>query len=154
MKNFLIYVGFGFLAACNNVDHRETGIAVKKGEEHHHPALATASLSLNGQLKWKADQATFQQVKTLHEQAVLFASASPIITEEFRAAGDTLQSGLNKLIRNCKMTGEEHEALHHWLEPLLQQVKALRTLGGAEGGQQSLHNVQAQLELFDKYFEQ
>ncbi|MES2894306.1 MAG: hypothetical protein V4725_19970 [Bacteroidota bacterium] len=154
MKNFLIHVCFGFLAACNNVDHRETGVAVKKGEEHHHPAQATPTLSLNGQLKWKADQATFQQVKTLQVQADVFAGAAPITTDELRAAGDSLQNGLNKLIRNCKMTGEEHKALHHWLEPLLQQVKALRTLGGAEGGQQSLHNVQAQLELFDKYFEQ
>jgi hypothetical protein len=154
MKNFLILFSFCFLAACNHADHKDAGDVPKEGEEHQHPGKEPAGLSLNGTAKWKADQPTFQQVKLLQAQADSLAGITPATSRAYQVAGDSLQSGVNTLIRNCRMKGADHEALHHWLEPLLKQVKELSHSTEVEGGRKLLKEVQQQLQLFDQYFEQ
>ena len=154
MKIFLICICLLSLAACNHADHSKAAIVVNEGKELHHSEREPATLSLNGNLKWKADQSTFTQVKALQALADSFGRKVPATAGEYKLAGDSFQTILNKLIRDCRMKGAEHEALHHWLEPLLQQVKALTAATGTDDSRKSLNDVQRQLELFDKYFEQ
>ena len=154
MKYILILATIFFLQACNHTGQTEIRTVEKQAEEHHHPGKSSSNLSLNGTDKWKADQPTFEQVKKLQTQANLFAGNAPYTPDEYKVAGVNLQTGINTLTRECKMKGAEHEALHHWLEPLIQQVTALKAAETTKAGQKSLNEVQLQLELFDQYFEQ
>ena len=64
-----------------------------------------------------------------------------------------MQDGLNKLITECKMKGADHDALHHWLEPVIEKTKELKSVDTEEKGAIILSNINHDLDLFDQYFE-
>ncbi len=64
-----------------------------------------------------------------------------------------LQQGIDKMIRECKMTGADHEALHKWLEPLIAQVAQLKQVSTASAAAPALKAIEKQVEIYNQYFE-
>ena len=73
--------------------------------------------------------------------------------EDYHQTATRLQDGLNKMVAECKMKGPEHEALHHWLEPLMEKTKGLKNAGSIEDAGIILDEIKNQMNLFSKYFE-
>ncbi|HRF19060.1 MAG TPA: hypothetical protein PK977_12880, partial [Chitinophagaceae bacterium] len=65
----------------------------------------------------------------------------------------TLQSGLDKMISECRMKGPDHDALHKWLEPLIGQVKKLNETEKPEESAQQLTAITQQIQLYFQFFE-
>ena len=71
----------------------------------------------------------------------------------YAATATKLEDGLNKLVKECKMSGAEHDALHQWLEPMIAKTRELKNTGTGENGEAVLNAIDKQMGLFDQYFE-
>ena len=63
-----------------------------------------------------------------------------------------LQADVGTVLKNCTMTGPGHTELHKYIALLLKDVQALGT-GDAGGAPARVRKVQADIQLFDQYFE-
>lgn len=147
----ILAIVFSVFIACNSSD--------KKDDESHDTHMESdvhqdheseSALALNNGAKWKADASTNQNVEALKS---ILAANSPASLEEYHATGKELQTGINKMISECRMQGADHDALHLWLEPLMGMNKKLQAAGSAEEGAESLAMIQEQVNLYPQYFE-
>ncbi|HET9431985.1 MAG TPA: hypothetical protein VFO70_12460, partial [Chitinophagaceae bacterium] len=107
--------------ACKSGDAETESTPVKDSvtrEEHSKEEGGTA-ISLNNGAKWNADSSTNNNVADLQIIAASFKKTGKQDLNAYHSLGNDLQSGLDKLISECRMKGPDHEALHHWLEPVL-----------------------------------
>jgi hypothetical protein len=150
-KVLLSLMVFGLLLACNqgnkDAGDAHTPAPAEKHEEHESRAVA---LALNNGAKWKADSSTKSNVAFLQNIA---ASAKKENLEGYHATAEQLQEGLNKMVKECKMKGPDHDALHKWLEPLMETTKDLKKQTAAEHAAATLKEIEKQLDLFSQYFE-
>jgi hypothetical protein len=144
-----ILITASLLACSNNKEHSEhTGSAAV--EEKHEDHATTGGLVLNNGAKWKADSPTVRNVALLQETVDKANSGS---LENYQQAAGQLQDGLNKMIKECKMKGADHDALHQWLEPLLAKSKVLQTATTVENASAIFSDIRKQVSLFPTYFE-
>ena len=127
-------------ASCsNNQVNSET-----KEAQPHATETSQAKLQLNNGKKWKLDEATRQNMKEMKAYIAQTSDASGGMR------GDELQKHADKLIKECRMSGPDHDALHAWLGPFLQHVQALKSNRDAES---AAHAINEDVKEFDTYFE-
>ena len=73
--------------------------------------------------------------------------------EDYQKTAKTIQTGINKMISECKMQGADHEALHHWLEPLMEMNKKLADVASADEGKELFGAIRKQIGKYGYYFE-
>ncbi len=141
----------GFLLACNQ-GNKNAGDSHSNspGEKHQEHQSKAVGLDLNNGVKWKADSSTKSNVALLQS---ITASAKNESLESYHATAEQLQEGLNKMVKECRMKGADHDALHKWLEPLMETTKDLRKHTAAEDAAVSLKEIEKQLSIFPQYFE-
>ena len=83
----------------------------------------------------------------------IIAAAKKESLENYLQTAAGLQDGLNKMVVECKMKGADHEALHHWLEPLIEKTKALKNANNIENAGTIFGEIENQINLFPQYFE-
>lgn len=142
-------VSASLLACSNNKEHSENTSSATVEEKHDEHAT-TEGLVLNNGAKWKADSPTVRNVAMLQETVEKANTGS---LENYQQAAGQLQDGLNKMIKECKMKGADHDALHQWLEPLLTKNKALQTATTVENASAIFSDIRKQVSLFPNYFE-
>jgi len=152
VKNITLLLVLGFLLACNaGADKDKTTATVPVAENHaEHPAK-TSALSLNNGAKWKADSNTLVNVALLQDIA---SNAKKENLENYLQTANFLQEGLNKMVSECKMKGANHEALHLWLEPLMELINDFNNATTIEIAEISLGEIKNQINLFSQYFEE
>lgn len=137
--------------ACNSNPQKEQGktsdTISEKHDEHKEKA---GELELNNGAKWKIDSATSVNVGILR---TIIADAKNNKPANYAATATKLEDGLNKLVKECKMSGAEHDALHQWLEPMIAKTRELKNAGTGESGEAVLNAIDKQMGLFDQYFE-
>ena len=111
---------------------------------------ASEKLVLNHGVKWKVDKITYNNVTNLQQIVKLSKGKS---LKEYRMAGVTLQNGITKMIRECRMKGPDHQALHKWLEPLMELVSKLNQASDTKAVARLYAATTAQLNLFNQYFQ-
>lgn len=116
----------------------------------HEPA--SEKLVLNNGGKWKVDKITNDNVASL-QQMVKPANGKPGKSlKDYHMAGVALQNGITKMIKECRMKGSDHQALHKWLEPLMELVSKLSRAPDARAAARSYTATTAQLNLYNQYF--
>lgn len=154
MKNILIASLLGFwLVACKTKQTAEPNSqppAMENQQAIDHPEH---NLSLNQGAKWKSDLATLENVKKLQSIVEAAVKTPGPTLETYQQTAASLQAGLDKMIRECRMKGPDHDALHLWLEPLIQQVGAFKENKSTEEASASLELIQKQIKMFTDYFE-
>lgn len=129
-----------FTVSCsNNQPKSET-----PETEPHAIETNQTKLELNNGQKWKLDDATRRNV---NEIKTYIAQATHANGE---LSGEELQRKADKLIKECRMSGPDHDAIHVWLGPFLQHVQALKTNRDAESAS---HALNEDIKTFDTYFE-
>lgn len=118
MKQFLVLI-LAVLVSCGNPQSAEHDHG-KNETSHDHGA---GTVPLNGDRKWKADEATKENVAAM--MTVVSDAAYADAGKRTQLVTD-LQGEIDTLIEECTMEGPEHDALHVWLEQILQDVKALK----------------------------
>lgn len=114
---------------------------------------ASEKLVLNNGAKWKVDKSTSNNVTNLQRVVSTASGKTAKSLPDYRQTGITLQQGIAKMIRECKMKGPDHLALHKWLEPLMEQVAKLNRASDATVAARSFDTITAQLNLFNQYFQ-
>ena len=128
-----------FTASCsNNQSRSETQEA-----QPHNTETKNAKLQLNNGQKWKLDEATRKNMKEIKTYLSQASHAGVLSAEE-------LQKYSDKLIKECRMSGPGHDALHVWLGTFLQNVQALKDNRDAESAS---HALNENVKEFDSYFE-
>ena len=142
------------LCACNNhkpAENKNYNNPVEADE--HHSGTTNEKLELNNGAKWKADSTTNNNVKNLKLILAKFDSGSDKSLSAYKKAQSDLQKGIDKMITECKMEGPNHLALHKWLEPLIVRVTSFKQAPTEPDAAEALKTVEAQLNLYDQYFE-
>lgn len=147
---FLLAVGL--LVACQTAENKEVETHTEQatGTNAHHENESASGLSLNNGAKWKADVSTNKNVSELYN---VIADANPVNVEDYQKTGKALQTGIDKMISECRMQGADHDALHHWLEPLMKGNKKLTETTTVEEGKKLFGMVRQQIENYSDYFE-
>lgn len=114
---------------------------------------ATEKLVLNQGAKWKVDKVTFNNVAELQQIAKAADRKTRKTLKDYHQTGTALQTGITKMVRECRMKGPDHLALHHWLEPLMELVSKLNRTGDATTAAGLYQATDAQLALFNRYFQ-
>jgi hypothetical protein len=148
MKKILFVLAVAlFLSACNSDSGKnEATESVAHGNE-------TAGLTLNNGAKWKADSITNHNVATLKTMTDNFRIKPFPTVGEYRLLGNDLTNGLNTMVQECKMTGPDHEAVHHWLEPVLNEMKELKNVSETANGRRIFKSLDKKIDSYHTYFE-
>jgi hypothetical protein len=117
MKTQIIYIPFVLflMASC----YSGQGTAESENKEHSlhktdHPGRDS------GNLKWQLDESTRKNISAIK----LILAGSPDTTG-IRKAGLEISDAVDQLIRECRMKGADHDALHSWLEGFNHDLKKL-----------------------------
>lgn len=149
-KILLLLVGISWLACTNETTGHAHGgtnpdTATNASGAHHN--------TLKKEGKWNADEATNKNVAQLQNKAAALNKTNANTVAGYQRISDSLQTSLNQLVRECKMKGRDHDALHLWLEPLLSEVKSLKTVADANAGERLFHSIRTRLADYNLYFE-
>ncbi|WP_162426808.1 hypothetical protein [Pontibacter pudoricolor] len=109
----------GLLFSCSGNHTLENGHAEVHAEQ--------SELSLNGVERWQADDATnanIQQLQQLMQDHLSQPDTSNL--EAINELGHVLQLGFDEVFNECRMKGPEHDMLHVYLVPMLEDVKTLK----------------------------
>lgn len=138
----------GFLFACNqNPD---------KADRHSHvdrTSVQQTQLTLNNGAKWKADSITNYNVIILKTITDNFKMKPFPSSNDYQILSGDLNNGVNQMIQQCKMTGPDHEALHHWLEPVLEKNKELKNISDTANARKIFLSINQRIDDYHNYFE-
>ena len=138
------------LLACNSRSDKNSGQTPGPPPDQSLREENSTGLRLNNGAKWKADSTTLSNVALLKG---IVSAAKEEGRGGYIQTANQLQDGLNKMIRECKMKGADHDALHLWLEPLIEKTKELKQITSAKNAAVILNEIKKQVNLFEQYFE-
>jgi hypothetical protein len=152
MKKILtIFASAVILLACNAGSEKEKTISTEPSAENHvEKPGQSPGLVLNNGVKWKADSITVSNVELLKK---IISEGKKESLENYSQTAARFQAGLDKMVSECKMKGDDHEALHHWLEPLMEKTKELKKAESIEAAGVISVEIEKQVDLFSQYFE-
>jgi hypothetical protein len=139
------------LGACNpGPDSAKAG--------HDHPGGASAAapveqLALNNGAKWLSDASTRSHAAQLEGMIDAFGRAGEPDVRAYQGLAASLQEELDRLVGDCRMKGPEHDALHHWLEPVLQDVSALKQVSSVSQGAAATAKLSEDVKKFNQFFD-
>jgi hypothetical protein len=123
------------------------------GADDDQDGASTEELALDGDAKWKVDLGTDANVQELQGVLQKFDTAAKHPLHDYQKLRDELQHGIDKMISECKMTGDNHEALHKWLKPLIEEVQQLKRASNAADANLVLKAINTQMNFYSEYFE-
>ena len=148
-KNLLLLFTSAILFACNTSSHKS-----EDHDDHAHNGHSEATeLTLNNGQKWKADSVTNHNVVDIKTIADNFRIKPFPSINDYQLLGVDLKNGLDKMIRACKMSGPDHEALHQWLNPLLQNTNELTNVTDTTTGSSVFKSIDQRIDDYHNYFE-
>jgi hypothetical protein len=148
MRNILaIFLITASLSSCTN--HKTVGKTVVVSAEAHEQEEIGQSpeLTLNNGTKWKIDQCTHNNVVNLQNILNAFTEGPSRPLSDYQEVQHDLKDGIDKMISECHMTGPDHEALHHWIKPLIHKVADLKKATTVADAARSLNDIRAQVKL-------
>lgn len=150
MKTQLILFIFTFVFyGCSNPEV-STGSKDSMATENH--IEQHSGLSLNNGAKWQTDESTrshFQKASSILDK---FKQNENPDTSDYKSVAQEMQNELDGLIKDCRMTGPDHDALHKWLEPVLKSVNHLKKVQSRDEGRQVLEILNEEVGKFKQYF--
>jgi hypothetical protein len=147
-KSILLFICTTLLFACNQSSNE-----VESNEPGKRGQAQTTELSLNNGAKWKADSVTNNNVLNLRTIADNFRIKSFPSASDYQILSSDLNNALNKMIQECKMTGPDHETLHHWLEPILKETNELKNITDTAIAKTTFKSIDKRLDAYHNYFE-
>jgi hypothetical protein len=118
MKKLLVMMLATFLSCNSEQTAEQRGNKTVNDKEDK-----VAVVPLNNSAKWKADEATKKNVSAMVQVVndSTYADAG-----KRKQLYTTLKATIDSLVKECSMKGAEHQALHVWLENVLEDLKKLK----------------------------
>lgn len=147
MKRLLFLLSFaGIIYSCTNEADRIPGTIPQK-------ASTAPVLNLNGEMKWRADDATTAGIEGMQETMKRFIASNNLgSVQAYQELGKTLNGELNSIFRQCTMTGLAHDELHKFLLPIIEDVKVLQD-GNLEASTAAQLRLEERLYMYQAFFE-
>jgi hypothetical protein len=121
------------------------GETMAKPHDEGNTAIHSGPQLNNGQ-KWEANPETKEGIKEMKNLVNVFNARTP---HDAVALHDSLEKTFTVLLQKCTMSGEAHEQLHAYLEPLHEMIGQLN-----EGdGSGTARKIESYLGEFEKYFQ-
>ena len=165
-KFFLSLFAAAILFGCNSSDSKTTAedpaahdhAAVKQGADHDHAAstgntLETGVPELNNGAKWQADASTNENVANLKSIINNFKTNADPAVEDYHAFQASFTDGISKMVKECKMQGPDHDALHVWLEPLMKDNKEMKEQTNKDALASTFNTINERVNIYPQYFE-
>lgn len=149
-KLVYLLISASILLACNQSSNKTENDEHVSNEKH---TVEDTVLTLNNGAKWKADSITNHNVINLKTIADNFRAKPFPSVNDYQLAGKDLNSGVNKLIQDCKMSGPDHDQLHKWLEPVLKQSNQLKTITDTAVARTTFKSIDARIDAYHNFFE-
>ena len=121
-----------------------------KNLHQHEPA--SEKLALNNGSKWKIDEPTRNNVINLQQIVKAANGQTHRSLKDYHNTGFILQTVITKMIKECRMKGPDHLALHKWLEPLMEQVIQINRATNVASAKKCFDEIKNRLTIFDQYF--
>ena len=118
MKHLLV-ITLAALASCNSPKSSEQ--QGSKFANDTEKSVSTAPQVV--QKKWKADEATKKNVAAMMQ---IVADSTYTDAAKRVQLYTNLRARIDTLVQQCTMKGPEHDALHVWLEKVLEDLKELK----------------------------
>jgi len=155
IKKLIFLTRVFILFACNNtgstsdqlVDSTKTEV---HAEEEHAESIKT--LSLNNGEKWQSDESTRTHTMKLSAIFNAFEKSTRTGIADYQTLASEAQTELNDLIKDCKMSGPDHDALHLWLEPILSHTDELKNINSMEEAEAKVVAITGDINNFSTYF--
>lgn len=112
-----------------------------------------SELTLNNGAKWTTDSSTTHHVTDLRTIANMFKVQPDPSLKQYHILGNDLGNSINKMIADCKMTGADHEALHKWLHPILNETNQLKNVNDTAQARKTFYTIDKQLNRYPTYFQ-
>ena len=120
MRKMLGILTLLFIACTNPVSQKDE---VKKQAHDSHTANSTGELQVNSSTKHRADEDTRKNVAAMVQ---IVNDTNNLGRENSAKLTKQLQTNIDTLVQQCKMTGPAHHALHIWLEKVLEDLKEIK----------------------------
>jgi len=143
----------GMALACANTLNAKNSLTINPLAGKYQRKISAEELVLNNGAKWKVDRSTNGNVDNLKLIFKGFDNSTDRSLKAYKKAGNGLQNGLAKMIKECRMHGPDHLALHKWLEPLMAQVTKLEHAPTNAAATQSTNFIRLQLSRYNQFFE-
>ncbi len=162
LNKLVAFVFIGLAFACGNPEQHEhtettasneTEKAVTDEQAPGHDQSEGLTLSLNNGAKWAADESTFTGMKRLELTLYDFKekNAHPAI-EDYNKLGTALANINAEIIKQCSMQGKDHDQLHLLLEPMLQNVDAIKNGNDTGAAAENLLALEKSIAMFFTHF--
>ncbi len=122
--------------------------------DHQHQASANptatvepVTIALINNQKWNADDATNSNVDRIVDVATDKRYEDVQMRDQFLTE---MQSALDRLVKECKMKGADHDALHVWLERVMGDVKKIKA--DSENYTSNILQLRSDVLVYSKYF--
>lgn len=152
----------GFMSCKDNNQSQAGAVDIETVHEHdseeahnhdEHGVETATELALNNGQKWKSDEPTQMHAQKLVEMAEAFKTGSANANlESYRNYSEMVQNELNGMIKDCKMQGIDHDALHLWLEPVLNGVKELKDAKNTEDAKEIETHLTENIIKYNQFF--
>jgi hypothetical protein len=148
--NTLFLLFSGFFTSCNPAPDATTTAANKAVSVMH---KTEEKVSLPKDAKWQADANTNKNVNLLQQKAAELNKDEMTAPSHYHNIASSLQTGIDQLVKECKMKGPDHDALHLWLEPLMGEIKELKTVATTDTGDRLFYSIRTRLLDYNLYFD-
>lgn len=148
MKKYLLILSGILIFACNQSSNK-----TNTDEKAIHKVDTSNELTLNNGAKWKADSITNQNVINLKTIADNFRIKPFPSANDYQILSGDLSNALSQMIQQCKMSGPDHDALHHWLEPILEENKQLKNISDTTDAKKVFKSIDTRIDDYHNYFE-
>lgn len=143
-KFFVLTIGAGLLCGMP--------VASFAAEPHAHAGAATVQLKLDNGKKWQTDDALRRGMSEI--RTAMAGSLAPIhkktfTPKQYEALADRVQTQIDYVVGNCKLTEDADAQLHVVLEQIIDGVAEMKAATGRDQG--AVKIVRA-LDLYGKYF--
>ncbi|MEO6844063.1 MAG: hypothetical protein ABI184_02755 [Ginsengibacter sp.] len=147
-KSLFTVLGAFILFSCNqNTNNSESQSDV------NHSMAADTSLILNNGAKWKSDSITNHNVIRLKVTANMFRVKPFPELDTYQLLGSYLINDADTMLQQCKMKGADHEALHQWLTPIINQSGRLKNVTDTAEGRKIFDSIDHRINIYNQYFE-
>jgi hypothetical protein len=155
MKKLLLFlVLVATLPACHNHQPAKNRSAITTVDADDDIDSGTIEkLALNNGSKWNVDASTNNNIVNLQEILKKFDNGQNRSLAAYTNVQLELQQGIDKMIAGCKMKGPDHQALHKWLKPLIEQAAKLKKATDVTNAELTFKAIKTQIRLYSQYFE-
>lgn len=120
-------------------------------DQDHHEHTSETTLLKDG-VQWTSDSSTYHNVENLRLMAANFKNTTSPSINDYHLLAASFNNEIQQMINNSTMKGDDHEALHEWMEPLLKDFTELKQTSNVNEARETYTKIQNRIEAFFKYF--